>query len=84
MGYSHDHVARLNAARHDGEAQRVGAAADRYRMAGAAKGSECFFEFFHHGTADEAGGVQNLMKDGCEFLLHFYVRRDQIKKRNAV
>ena len=46
--------------------------------------ANAFSKFFNHGTTDEACGVQNLVENGGEFLLHFDVRCYQIKKRNAV
>ena len=69
---------------HEGETQGIRAAADGDRMAGATERGKRFLELFYHRTTDEAGGVQNLVENGGEFLLHFYVRSNQIKKRNAV
>src|SRR5579863_5113687 len=82
--YGHDHIAWLDPARHDRKAKRISPAANRYRVAGAAECGKSLFEFFHHRTTDEAGGMQNLVENGSEFLFHFYVRSNQIEKRNAV
>ena len=80
-----DHnVAGLHSAGHEGEAQSVGAAADRDRIAGVAEGGECFLKFFHHRAADESGGPQGLAENFGQLLLEFHVRSNQIKKRNAV
>ena len=79
-----DNIAWLYTARHYGEAQRIGAAADGDGMSGAAESGEGFLEFFHHWAADESGGVQSLVEDGGEFLLHFNVGSNEIEKRNVV
>ena len=34
---------------------------------------------FHHGTANESGGVENLVKDSCKFLLHLNVGGHEVE-----
>ena len=82
--YGHDYVALLDVARHDRKPQGIGAAADGYRVACATERGECLFELFYHGTANESGGVQNLVKDGCEFLFHLNVGGHEVEKWNVV
>jgi hypothetical protein len=53
-------------------------------MTGAAEGGERLFEFFHHWTTNESGGVENLVKDSCEFLLHLNVGGHEVEKWNVV
>src|SRR5580658_523235 len=80
-----DHyVTRLHSTGHEGEAQSVGAAADRDRIAGFAEGRKGLLKLFDHGTADETRGLQGFAENLGQLLLEFDVRSNEVKKRNAV
>ena len=64
--------------------KRIRAAADRNRMARVAESRKCLLKLLDHRAADEASRVQSSTKHAGEFLLKFYMRSNQVKKRNAV
>src|SRR5208282_4704869 len=79
----HRHIARTDTGRHQGKAQRVGAAVDCGRVPCFAEGGERLLEVHYHRSSDEAGTTKDLLEYAGELLLELNVRGNQIKKRNA-
>src|ERR1017187_8068775 len=79
----YDHIARLYATRHNGEAQSIGPATDSDGKVGFTEARERLFKSLHHRATDEARGAECLLENGSEFRFELEMRRDKIKKRNA-
>ena len=77
----HD-IARLHAAGHDGEAERICAAADGDAKVSLAQGSKGLLKFFDDRAANETCSPQALTESGRELLFKFEMRRDQVEKWN--
>src|SRR5580692_6792483 len=78
VGHSHDDVAGLDSASHEGKTQSIGSVAQSDGMVGVAEFRKRTFEFFDHGTTDKTGRRQNFVKNRGELLFELPMWSDQI------
>ena len=80
--HGNNDVSLLNTRRHEGKAQRIGAAVHADALLRVAKLRKLAFKFFEHRAANESCSVQRLLNDFEEFCSQLLMRGNQIKEWN--
>ncbi len=84
VGHRDNNIARLDARCQQGKQNGVGPAGDSEAVRSIRKARKIALESLNHWAADEACGSQRVLKNGKQFLLDFFMKADQIQKRNLL